>query len=428
MYKEKILELEDNVYETEQTLNNCFIFHKLFLKLAKIMIIDITSIPKLEKSKRGFGFCKENKKKIESKSMRESLFEDQDPFIAFNLNKLLESHEIKINDLNNNNNNQILFKEKEFKSSLSSLDNNVMQKISNTNNNFEKNLLKKRKKIKIKNLLLLEKLKINRILSTIKENDIIFLLNKIKNYEDQFPIFKFLSKQSESNFEDLNLKYTIIKNKNFYSNKKNNDKIKSKVGILDNLQKKSQKDKNNQIICFKNNSSNKHLKNEKCSIFESNETSKSMYEYLTKEIQNSNYKLSNKNIKIIVSKHQRRILFDYIQTNIQIISQRINNLKQIKNFRNKEKNKISEIASDFMYDQQIVNNLTINFNKIENDKIEDIFNILEGEENDNDETQNEDKNMNKSEKSTFFEYNQNYLFCLKQINNNSSKNIYKLLK
>jgi hypothetical protein len=221
----------------------------------------------------------------------------------------------------------------------------------------------------------------------------------------------------------------------------NSKNIKSKI-FFESNDKNQELNKNNTEIEQKINELDKTLSmNKEDDLLQnsltSSENANSLYEKLNKLLYEENDLNLNYEIMIRVNNYQKTVISEYILTNIIILTQRISNLNQIKNLKNREKNQVTKIANDFVYDQKIVNNLNKNFNKIEDMHIDNIFKILEGEDEENEEDNSMEKLELKkkemdleSEKLVFkcYEYNQNSLFSLKLLMNQNTFKITQNLR
>ena len=96
-----------------------------------------------------------------------------------------------------------------------------------------------------------------------------------------------------------------------------------------------------------------------------------------------------------------------------------------KYFKKKEKNQITRIANDFVYDQQIVDSLNENFRKIEDVFLDNLFKVLEGEM--------EGESQNSTEEApqktpACFKYNQSSFYSLELQSDENASKINKALK
>ena len=420
LYKEKVLELEDKVFEIEQTLHNTIKFKEIFTQLAEILNIEVKSIPKLDKLKRGFGVLKDFKKSNTS-SISQINFEDQNEnHTVFDLSQLLNVRNSEktgnpFHQKNNQSSNSDLKNVK--KSNVASLDQLERNEAKNNNarymnaENLRSNELKK-------------KIQLTRILSRIQSKDVLFLLEKIKKMESQFAIFKFLSKQEDHKISELNISYLVrkIESQLPKNSKITSESIRSKVAPQSI--KKLPIDKNMNTPNALNPSISQPQETPSLlPSFSSFDSVTVFYKKLKTALTNIPPLSSSYEIKIILTKYQKTMLAEYVQTNLQIITQRINNLTQIKSFKNKEKNQISKIANDFVYDQKIVDSLNDNFNKIEDMQIDQVFKVLEGE--------------GEGSKNTFideqvackcFFYDQRFKFSLRPIDDQHTRMITAALK
>ena len=327
-----MLELEDNVYKIEQNINNCEMFKKIFISIANLMKLKLDVKKKIDKPKRGFGFQKEMKKitqKILSEHSKTNSESSVESFSSFDIEALIRG----------------------FVSSSHSTFYSI-DEFANSSDDVNRNKASdKRKKTNAKDLR--RKMFLNKLIRYLQDNDLIFLLNKIKIKESKFCLFKFLSKQNDSKVTDLDLKYTFDNG----------------ISLNESL---------NHVI-----SGNSQVKSDLLSFNEQDlMNSDSFYEKLINCVSIHNLQTQSFKIKINLNKHQYDCISQYIETNLHIINQRIINLQQQKKIKFKEKNQTTQHANDFFYDQQIINQLTTNYNKVEDFTICNVFKLLEEKEDD----------------------------------------------
>jgi hypothetical protein len=359
IYKEKVLELEDKVYFTEQNLHNCIMFKKLFIRLAENLKINVKTMLKFEKNKKKNTTHRERKNSFENANSRENANGNETAQIVFDLRKLLNALDKKYNhnlfQVENTAHAKINQSIKS-KCSISSMDKIVFEEKREVEENEEG---QSGNKLKIENLDLKKAIQIKRIIEEIKKKDIIYLLNKIRNFEEQFTTFNFLNKQSESNIDELNIKYCFENSSDTHNDNSDNPVLNEANQQYANINSKIDPFEKKEITSFD------YLND-----------SDSFYEKLSNQLRVSNISWNMKNAKIVLTKNQREVLSDYLHINLQILIQRITHLTQVKSYKNKQKNQISQIANDFFYDQKIVNNLTINFEKIEDHNLTRIRRFL----------------------------------------------------
>lgn len=185
--------------------------------------------------------------------------------------------------------------------------------------------MKDQKFYKIKNLNLKKQLLIEKIIHEIQINDIHYYLRKLDRFETTFKEYLFQT-QTELKISDNDFTVEYIYNTSTYP-----------------------------------------------SIYQ-------IVENITDEYLMNNTIKNNSPIMIHINKKQQEWLENYYKINLYLINHRLNNLNQSKKFRLKEKKRICIAANEFMYDQEIVNELNNNYEKIEDKEIAEIFNCLYSEE------------------------------------------------
>ena len=300
--------------------------------MANLLKVDFDPSKRSEKVKKRIGFEKEKNKNLDSETAEiqgiSSPETQKDP-LSFSLTSLIS----------------------EFRDPQSSLSIDTISKMGD----------QIRTKLK-------KKLFMNRLISFLKQNDVIFLLKKIENFKKQFMSFDFLQGQDQSEIKSLGINYEIESTRG----KEGEGKGRETESGFKEIETKPDE----------------------------------MYSRLTKYLESTDSSQRNLKIRINLSSEQVQLMTKYVATSLNTIHQRIQNLKQQKKLKIKEKNKISKIANDFFYDQKAINELTKNYNKVEDFTICQIFKNLNSES----ESNGEEKDGNGE--FTCFRYNQVYPFGL----------------
>lgn len=270
----------------------------------------------------------------------------------------------------------------------------------NTSDNFKLNIcedwqmlfetMKNQKFYKIKNFNLKKQLFIEKIIHELQTNDIYYYLNKLGKFETTFKEY-LLQSQADLKILDYGFSFEYTYNSSTYT---------SIYPIAENL----------------------------------------IEEYfLNNKIKN------NSSIMININFRQKQWLENYSKINLYLTNHKLNNLHQARKFRVKEKKRICIAANEFLYDQQIVNGLNINFQKIENKEIVEIINCLYSDEIDTPKQLSEcneisseireDKNFDQNKKKSDLD---NEIFCMKYdarqhfslivMNNKNGNNISQYLQ
>lgn len=409
IFKEKVNQLEDKVYYTEQNLYNCMNIQKQFLKLADLMKINISSIHENELNDR-----KEQKKTEESANSEIDEIAIPIKQKVYDLKFWFEKFKTQ-----NQKNGQNLFGKKLESQNAQSKKTNVSLKLTNSFTSETKNT---RMPI-FKNKTFQNKIQLNKFFSELKQNDLIYQLSKIKHIENQFSVFNFLNKQHELNLHEINLHYTVQENNLFLQksdefliekkSEDNGEHIKEKIIDLNFIEESK-----------RNSKINPNRKQKLKIIEELNGSSDSIDFY--KMIRN-NLSLANDeiefNAEIILDKVQKSVVLDYIDTNLQILNRRIRDLSQLIEYKNKQKNRITRNAMNFFYDQKTVNQLNNNLSKIKERQIDNLFMILEIRNNQDTESATDSEIEFKC-----LEYNLSSPFCLKIVTNRNAEALAQNLK
>lgn len=404
IFKEKVLQLEDKVYYTEQNLFNCLNIKKLFMNLAQIMRIKIGKMGEKNYLQT------ETPEKL-NKNILPDLTENGDEKSKqrkiYDFKFLLDTFQKTENFCGLN---EISKNEKEENLEIKEPKKVPSEVIKNKSN----------KKIpKLKNKKFQNKIKFRKLLTGIQKKDLLFQLNKIKHFEKQFTVFNFLNKQSDLNLEDLNIHYQI---QNLFS--KTEEILTNEINL--EIPKETVKGKNLKFIVKSDSEpvfeKEKNQTNHSILNLNSSRNSEKLYKILEKKI-NSDLSNLEFNVKIILNQAQENAIRGYVQTNLQILDKRIKHLTQLKKFKNKQKRRITEHAVDFFYDQKMVNRLNENLEKIKDPQIENIFRILEIGGNEGSEVVNEERSMGKC-----LEYNLSSPFCLRLVTSRSADALSQQLK
>ena len=411
VYKDRVIELEDNVYEIEQELYNYSIIQKTFKHLADILNIDVKIIKKNDKLKKGFLSKQVRKSSFEKIIQRENVENNNTEMIIFDLQKLIKVLDSKIGLQILNVGKDLKYKldqSNNSKCSISSMDKIELIKSPKDESNEQKKEIKM--DFKINNLDLKKKLKIKKLINEIKKNDIIYILDKIRKFKKQFDSHNILITQNELKIDGLDIRYSLTnyfksdQNNRPYSNFQPNDVINRPS---DEFASEIDFANNNQILCL--------------NFIYNSET---FYEELLKNLKDFKISSKIKNAKIFLNTNHKEIFKHYIQSNLQILFHKINHLKTVRDLKHKEKNQVCQVANDFFYDQNIVNSLTENFNKIEDYYLTKVLRFLKPRRRIN---SNLDLKQG-SQLNPCYLYDQYSPLCLKLFSNDPIKAISRRLK
>lgn len=185
---------------------------------------------------------------------------------------------------------------------------------------IKEELNRDRPEIKVKTEWLARKMRNRRAITAVQSRDPIFLLSKLKKMEDEIEQFKYLEKQSKMGLIPSSLHYTL----------------------------RSTPVNNSQAI----------------------------YPLLEKIISESaNPKIPA--IKIQISKINLSLIKFFLQGNLRLVENRVGNLEQMLNLKGKTKHLIRAVANDFFYDQQLINRLIVDYDKLKDGVLSSVMNTIE---------------------------------------------------
>lgn len=379
-YKFKLLELEDNVYKIDQNLNNCEVIKRLFEKIASVMGVKVEARKRADRSKRGFALSKEAKRgsqKVSLVEVKAKRKKSNESVVVFELDDLiaefLSSSDFRYFDSGELSRSKGESKKRQEKTC------EVGPKPKRQDHGGEKkgNLEDRQRAFK-------EKVFVHKLVEYVKNNDIIFLLDKIRRLEKQFNLFKFIKKQRELNIDKLSLKYSISRaperedqklaqacRRKTSPRKSTRTRAKSARKRSDELCKPEKLDSE---------SADDGTKDPICkSLLSDSEVSSWQVFYAKISRLAVCDVMSNRRARaqVRLSMPDRECLSQYITGSLQTIEQRIINMTQQKKIRIKEKQHISQTANAFFQDQQIINRLTANFNQVEEFTISRVFKHFE---------------------------------------------------
>lgn len=185
---------------------------------------------------------------------------------------------------------------------------------------IQRELKKERPDIRVKNKQLARRMKIQKVLTHVKENDPIFILEKLRKMETHIEQFKFLEKQSSLSIIPESLFYLL-----------RSTSIHQTSGVYPMIQ----------------------------------------------EILSGPGKPRLPAVRVEISGVMIRLIKIYLQVNYNILHNRLSNLNQILSVNSKSKQQVRAVANDFFYDQKLVNKLIHDYDKIKPNLLKSVLNTIE---------------------------------------------------
>jgi hypothetical protein len=228
---------------------------------------------------------------------------------------------------------------------------------------------------------------LNKLITDIKNKDLLFLLHKIKKLEKQINYSKFMRHVNQLNLSELSIEYTTVKRK---KKRSINSSILSQCSI--------------QNLNFDNFINDPDL----------------LYKKLMKKLLESDSLSSDYRLKIFINDKQKEYLYEFIYKNLQVFSQKIKKLEFDKTQSNRKKESIYKISNHFLYDQSFDNRVTKNFHKTRTSRIKSFLGLF---------FPVDDQNNSKEETDyDIFEYDQIWPNSIKRVDELRSSKISAMLK